>query len=235
MTSILSLSPVSAIIPAYNAAAFIGEALLSVLRQTVTPLEILVVDDGSVDETARIVRSFGPTVTYVYQEHNGASAARNHGLRLIQGERVTFLDADDCWTEDKLALQMAILDCDPEADLVIGHSQLLNAETPPWLFLNLGSALFRRNVFKVVGEFDPALPYSDDLDWFLRAREVGLKFIVHREVVLHHRRHTTNMTNDHARRDHFNLLALKRSLERRRATDLGVLTNFGAFARGKEN
>src|SRR5689334_1491177 len=93
---------VSAIITTYNYAQFIRGAIESVLQQTVCPAEIVVVDDGSTDNTAAIVARYAAAgVRYVYQENGGASAARNRGLRETQGELVAFLDGDDRWLPDK--------------------------------------------------------------------------------------------------------------------------------------
>ncbi len=221
--------PISLIMPVYNAEKYIGAALESAFRQGFANLEIIVVDDGSTDNTAVIIQDFNPNIRYIYQDNHGASAARNHGLRLAQGELITFLDADDQWAPNKVALQLSYLKHYPWANIVVGYSRLMNNDTPAWLFLNLGSAIFRQQVFADIGNFDSNMPYSDDLDWFMRAREAGVKFVVHREVVLYHRRHETNLTNNHAKRDHFNLVMLKHSLERRRQSQAAALSNFSDF------
>src|ERR1017187_10588057 len=96
---------VSVIIPAYNAAHFLPNAVASVRRQSYEPLEILIVDDGSRDDCARVAAELGETVRYVRQEQAGPAAARNRGLELAQGEFIGFLDADDEWPEQKLSIQ----------------------------------------------------------------------------------------------------------------------------------
>jgi hypothetical protein len=101
---------ISVIIPCHNAAAFIADALRSVLAQTVPALEVLVIDDGSTDDSAKRAEAFGPPVRVMRQENRGVSAARNRGLDAARGDWVAFLDADDLWLPNKLALQSAALE-----------------------------------------------------------------------------------------------------------------------------
>ena len=109
------------IIPAYNAAAFIAETLESVLDQTVVPDEILVIDDGSTDDTGDVVDQFGAPVRLVRQSNAGVSAARNAGIARAGGEFVAFLDADDLWLPDKIEKQLAFLDRHPDAVYLIAN------------------------------------------------------------------------------------------------------------------
>jgi glycosyltransferase involved in cell wall biosynthesis len=108
-----TLPTISVIVPTYNAARFIEEALNSVLAQTLQPTEIIVIDDGSTDETREVVASLGSEkINYVQQENSGVSSARNRGLELAAGEFVAFLDADDIWHDDMLDLQYKLFDFD---------------------------------------------------------------------------------------------------------------------------
>jgi glycosyltransferase involved in cell wall biosynthesis len=110
---------VSVIIPTYNMARFVGDAVGSVLAQTFEDFEVIVVDDGSTDNTREIVAGFvDPRVRYVYQDNQERSAARNAGIRLARGEYIAFLDADDVWLPEKLALQVYLLETRPEVGLV---------------------------------------------------------------------------------------------------------------------
>ncbi len=110
---------VSVVIPACNAGQFIAEAIDSVLAQTFTDFEVIVVDDGSTDDTREVVARFtDPRLRYVYQDHAGVSAARNAGIRRAQGRYIAFLDADDWWLPEKLALQVQLLESRPEVGLV---------------------------------------------------------------------------------------------------------------------
>jgi glycosyltransferase involved in cell wall biosynthesis len=104
----MMLPSVSVVIPAYNAAGFLPRALASAAAQSLQPLEILVVDDGSSDATARIARGFGEPVRLIGQEHRGAAAARNNGIRAARGEVIAFLDADDEWLPHKLENQLPL-------------------------------------------------------------------------------------------------------------------------------
>src|SRR5690242_5053753 len=105
---------VSVIIPAYNSERYIADALRSVLAQTYMPQEIIVVDDGSSDGTARALDPFRSTIRYIYQKNRGEPAARNTGMREAKGDYIAFLDADDLWLPEKLDLQMTYLAAHPE-------------------------------------------------------------------------------------------------------------------------
>ena len=110
---------VSVIIPVYNGERFLDEALQSVLAQTLPPDEVIVVDDGSNDRTAQIVAEVAAQAAvsfqYVYQTNQGSAAARSHGVRLARSELIAFQDADDLWSADKLAIQVALLRRHPQA------------------------------------------------------------------------------------------------------------------------
>jgi glycosyltransferase involved in cell wall biosynthesis len=104
---------VSVVIPAYNCAAYVGQAVDSVLRQTYTDWEIIVVDDGSRDDTKLILEQYGDRIRYIYQQNQGVSIARNRGIELARGEFIAFLDADDYFLPDKIAAQIAVFAAQP--------------------------------------------------------------------------------------------------------------------------
>ena len=119
---------VSVVIPAYNCAAYVGQACDSVLSQTYTDWEIIVVDDGSKDDTRLVLDKYGDRrVRYVYQENQGVSLARNHGIQLARGEFVAFLDADDFFLPDKLASQIAVFAAQPNLGIVHSGWRLVNS------------------------------------------------------------------------------------------------------------
>ncbi len=219
----------SVIVPVYNGAAFIGDAIESILAQGYAPLEVLVVDDGSTDATADVVRSFRNRVRYFRQDNAGPAAARNRGLALASGELIAFLDADDLWPDRKLEAQARYLREHPETDVVLGRIEYLRlpgaSETPirfedggnTVTSVHLGSGLFRRSVFERVGHFDPELHYSEDHDWMLRAREAGVRLAVMDDITLVYRIHAGNMTRDKGLADVSMARVLKKSIDRRRA------------------
>lgn len=222
MPSCLSIS---VIVPVYNGVRYLGEAIASIGRQDLAPLEIIVVDDGSTDGTAALVESLGAAVRGVWQPNSGPAAARNCGIALARGELVAFLDADDWWPPSSLRRQHDCLCQHAELGGVLGATQLMvrgdasDAAWVPWgapqPTLNLGGALIRRSVFDQVGVFGREFAFAEDADWILRAREAGIRFGIQRGVALMARRHDDNMTNQLQPSEAYLALALRRSLARR--------------------
>jgi glycosyltransferase involved in cell wall biosynthesis len=165
---------VSVVIPVYNARDVIGETIESVLAQTWTDREIVVVDDGSSDGSGDIVRSFGERVRYVRQENGGVARARNRGIAESTGEYVALLDHDDLWHPTKLDKQVAVLDGRPEVGMVVTDVAHLDREGKPLGVIGAGynpsetfarlfvrgfvptpsAAMIRRSVLETVGGFD---------------------------------------------------------------------------------
>ena len=215
--------------PMYRPGRFIHEAIDSIVAEAEPGTEIIVVDDGSKDGTAESIEKRGFSNLLVLRQDNaGPASARNFGLSRARGEFVAFLDADDMWLEGKLGIQLQIMADHPYAGIVMGntvgfgehaedgdHRFLANWESRQ--FLQLGSALVRRQVFDKAGMFDPALRYAEDVDWFLRVREAGVTIVEHADPVLRYRRHTNNMTNDTDARDKGFVCALMKNLQRKRA------------------
>jgi glycosyltransferase involved in cell wall biosynthesis len=223
---------ISVIIPTYNRAAFLAAAVDSVRQQGCSPVEIIIVDDGSSDDTARLVRSLGANLRYVYQTNQGPAAARNRGLALAEGDFLAFLDTDDAWPGGRLHSMLRHLEQDDALQLVLGHIEMQQQRTSGEdfrlvaagervLLWCLGAALFRRSAFDRVGPFDANLRFSEDLDWYLKAMEFGLPMQVVPEIALHYRLHEDNMTRDRLAVRSSIFHALKRSLDRRRRCDTG--------------
>jgi len=208
--------PVSVVIPCYNQGRFLGEAIDSVLRQTCPPIDLIVVDDGSTDDTADVAQRYAE-VKYLRQPNDGAPSARNRGLRSSQGEFVLFLDADDRLLPEALALGVRALRDHADWAFVTGHVRLVSADgapesTPPQAhaagdqFLALlrsnyiwtpGAVLYRRSVLDTLGAFDPAARASADYE--LNVRIARLQAIgCHHQVMLEYRRHGDNMSADAA-------------------------------------
>jgi glycosyltransferase involved in cell wall biosynthesis len=231
---------VSVIIPVFNGDRFLREAVQTVLAQNYSPLEIVIVDDGSTDSTASVVKSLGEPVRYLHQTNQGPAAARNRGIEQAQGSLLAFADADDLWPGNKLALQLPYLIEDVAVDIVMGRiQQVLLSETEdgktqakefaePAFSVNLGSAIIRKSVFERVGLFDETMRYSEDVDWFMRAREAGAAIKTIDAVTLLYRQHEQNMTRGKSASELNVLMALKKSLDRRRATtgSAAALPNF---------
>ncbi|MFT4519070.1 MAG: glycosyltransferase involved in cell wall biosynthesis [Halioglobus sp.] len=193
---------VSVIIPVYNSARYICRALDSVLAQNMPGLQIIVVDDGSTDNSATLVSQYAASVTLLRQGNRGPAAARNWGVEQSRGEFLMFLDADDLWPEGRLQWQLEYLQAHPEVDVVQGTLQLLHADesgqTPPaepHHANSLCTAFMRREAFLRVGLLDETLRYCEDLDWFFAAQSMDVS--VHRSdrLALIHRRHDDNATN----------------------------------------
>jgi glycosyltransferase involved in cell wall biosynthesis len=211
---------VSVIMAAYNAEAYIREALESALAQDWSPFEVVVVDDGSQDSTGDIVRSF-PEVRYVRQENAGPSAARNTAVAHARGELIANFDSDDLLPRTRLRLQAEFLTGHPEVGAVFGRQEWLNA--PSWMTrdavygdidgIPLSSAMFRRNVLLDLGGYDQSFTHGEDMDLLVRMRERGVGYHVLSEVVLFRRFLETSLTG--GRSPHTPLLrSLRAKLER---------------------
>ncbi|MCC7394930.1 MAG: glycosyltransferase [Sphingomonadaceae bacterium] len=194
----------SVIIPCYNGADFLADAIGSVLAQQYPKLEIIVVDDGSTDDLASAIAALPVEVRLLSIANAGPAAARNMGLRAAMGSLIGFIDVDDIWPVGKLAASLARLDQSPEADVVIGHAQLMEVErdgkfgfvgSPAEGFVYyIGAGLYRARAFASNGVFDARLRYGEDLDWFARAERNRLNVARMDMVTLHVRRHAGNMT-----------------------------------------
>jgi glycosyltransferase involved in cell wall biosynthesis len=223
---------ISVIIPVYNGAAFINDAVQSAFNQDYRPLEVIIIDDGSTDNTAEIVELSEYPVKYFRQEKKGVAAARNKGMEKATGRFVAFLDADDIWDEKKLSRQYTIISDKPKISAVIGHtfkmpmSQNVDTlgetiEENKIFILSPGAGLFRKSAFTKVGNFDETLQCNEDIDWFLRAREAQLQIIIHKEVVQFFRMHGKNVSNNQQVMNLGLLRVHKKSLDRRRKSGQG--------------
>lgn len=223
---------VSIVMPVYNGVRFIAEALASVQREPGIEAEIIVVDDGSTDETALVVSSLSENdgrISLLKGEHKGVSRARNVGVKAATGEYVTFLDSDDVCPPGRIARQAQKLAGRPDAAAVIGETLLFEELTEDLqpapgtrylqiLTVTLHSALFRRDVFDKLGLFDETLAFSEDFDFFLRLAETEAPLVIETEIASLYRRHPGSMTTNTNAVKAGMLAALQRSLARRRNT-----------------
>lgn len=219
----------SVIVPIYNAASFIVPALESIIAQSGIHLEIIAVNDGSTDNSLESLLLWGQgrsNFRLIDQTNSGPGQARNSGIAVAQGQFIAFLDADDLWPPDSLKTRLQAFD-DGSSDAVLGLTQTfttkdeahlqLHFEGSAFRFLNVGAGLFKRESFERSGIFSPTMNGSEDVDWFLRARDNGLKLKAIETVTLWHRRHENNLTRGQSLSNLDFHLALKRSLDRRRA------------------
>ena len=224
---------VSVIIPVYNGGKFLAEAADSVLAQGVSSLELIVVDDGSTDDTREIAGELPGVIVYEYQENQGPAAARNHGLKLARGDLIAFQDVDDIWPPGRLAAQLSCLSKNPGVDIVTGLVQCLRPVVSdngsvdwspweePWFFNSIPASVFRKSTFDVLAGFNETLRYGEDSDFFLRAREQGLTVAKLPLITLFYRLHENNMTHGKSPRDLNVLQVLKLSIHRRRRAGQG--------------
>ncbi|MBW4576550.1 MAG: glycosyltransferase family 2 protein [Aphanothece sp. CMT-3BRIN-NPC111] len=197
---------VSVIIPVYNGDRYLAEAIETVLTQTYQLIEIIVVDDGSIDNSAEIAKGY-KEVKYFYQPNQGVSVARNVGIAAAQGEFLAFLDADDIWTNDKISKQVNYLCQHPQIGYVVCHSCLFLEPTsniPPGLNLDklfkvapvyIPSALvIRKSALEKIGVFAHQYRLGEGMDWFFRANEADICKAIVPEVLLHKRIHDRNLS-----------------------------------------
>lgn len=220
---------VSVIIPTYNYGRFIREAIESALGQTAAPLEVIVVDDGSTDETAEVVAEFGDRVRYIRQENAGVGAARNRGVEESTGEFVAFLDADDYWAPTKLEKQLAKFTEDPGVGLVHCGMREFDSETGATIDTHLdglegsvwrelllwegptiigpgGTIMVSQQALDEVGGFDTRLKNGEDWEFCVRvARRFKVGFVP--ELLVDYRSHGTNATNNIAEMERSTLIA----------------------------
>lgn len=175
------------VVPTFDRASVLPRALDSVIEQTRLPAEVIVVDDGSTDDTAELVESRFPGVRLLRQENRGVSAARNRGIEASRGEWIALLDSDDEWRPRKLERQLSALEAQP--DLRICHTdeiwirqgrrvnpRQIHAKHGGWIFehclplcaMSPSSIVIHRSIFAAVGMFNEALPACEDYDLWLR-------------------------------------------------------------------
>jgi glycosyltransferase involved in cell wall biosynthesis len=230
---------VSVIIPAFNAAAFVGDAVRSALAQRNVDLEVLVVDDGSTDHTPLILEEFGKAVRTVRQANAGHVRARNKGASLARGEWLAFLDADDVWLPEKLEKQLALADAQTGlvytdrmffgdtsrvktrlSDVFELHEGDIFEELLLHNFITVSSVLMRRSWFERLKGFDPDPFGSEDWDLWLRYSAEGAPVRVCREPLTRYRWSATSMTGRHKEMTRGRLLAIQRALQLPRGRQL---------------
>ena len=233
---------VSCIIPCYNAERFLGEAIESVIAQTLCPAEIIVIDDGSTDGSAAVAARYADRVEYLRQENAGPAAARNRGVELTHGNYVAFLDADDLWHPEKLERQAARFAARPELEACVthltafwevevrheqealqGHART-RSSLPGYVMQTM---LARRSAFAKAGLLNPALRFGEDTEWFIRARDEGVVLEMMPDVLVFRRFHANNLTRSRGNKALKSgiLEMVQSSLERRRQAAVDAKIN----------
>ena len=208
---------VSVVIPTYNSAQYLAEAVDSVLAQTFKDIEVLVIDDGSNDETEAVMSRYGAPVRYIRQNNSGVAAARNHGIQKSRGRYVAFLDADDTWLAEKLEKQMSALASATETEFCYSAFTVVDTNLNPLrvsrsrrygsaledLLLrgnavgSICTVLCERALFDKLGGFDPALSQCADWDMWVRIA-AHTEFIYVDEPLVTYRHHGGMMSRNAA-------------------------------------
>lgn len=220
---------ISVIITAYNLERYIGESIESVLKQTHTPDEIIVIDDGSTDKTADVVKKFGNQVIYHHQKNGGASSARNAGIKNVSGRLIAFNDGDDLWLPEKLEKQMKLFDDDPELEMAFCYVQnfyspeLTEEQCRKWqaptgpVKGHLPSAfIVKKKSLSRVGLFNTDIVIGDFMDWYSRAKEMKLRESMLEDVLVRRRIHGNNLTIREKQSQSDYLKVIRASLKRKR-------------------
>lgn len=213
---------VSVIMPAYNVAPYIADAIESVLAQTFTDFELLVVDDGSTDDTGDIAARYAasdPRIRLLRHENRGLAAARNTALRAGRAPLFALLDSDDLWAPEFLAAQTALLAAHPDVDILTGNALTLgsyedglpsrpypDSRPNPDLSTILKDELsvfimsvFRRRVYETIGGFDEMLRTNEDFDFWLRAAIAGFRFARNDRPLGYYRRREDSLSASQVR------------------------------------
>jgi glycosyltransferase involved in cell wall biosynthesis len=212
----------SIIIPVFNSEHFIAETITKIYTQGYPNIEIIVVDDGSTDQTSEIIKNSFPTVKYYYQENKGPASARNYGLGIAKGEFIIFIDSDDYWEPNSLFLLSDFLKRHPTIHIVEGkirefilHDDKIDFSPESYYMSNFGGCMFRKEVFEVVGFFDERLLCAQDIDWFIRAWENNIEKSRVDCIILNYRKHPKSLTATNRSQQHYyRLLLYKFKLER---------------------
>ena len=220
---------VSCIVPVFNGARFLADALDSILAQTYRSIEVIVVDDGSTDGTEHVIADFHDRIRSTRQINAGPSAARNAGIEMARGQLIAFLDADDIWLPEKVGRQVAAMTQDGESQVCfcgivnfrpanvpdLNGKPLPAGEWPQSPFLP-STLIAVREVFDLIGVFDPILRSGEDTEWILRVMTRRVKYAVIPDIMVRRRHHDSNLTRLVPPSRDLLLSIVKLSLDRKR-------------------
>jgi glycosyltransferase involved in cell wall biosynthesis len=223
---------ISVIIPTHDRAHTLERALGSVFGQTHAPAEVLVVDDGSTDDTEGLIRTEYPHCHYVHQDNRGVSHARNQGIRLSRCAWVAFLDSDDEWLPDKLAAQVQALSEHPDhrichtEEIWIRNGVRVNAmkkhakngghifrQCLPLCVISPSSVMIQRSLFDEIGLFDESLPACEDYDLWLRICARHPVLFLEKPMIVKHGGHRDQLSRRYWGMDRFRIQALEKIID----------------------
>ncbi len=222
---------VSVIIPTYNRAPLLKEAVESVVQQSFSDFELIVVDDGSTDGTREVIKSY-PAVRYIYQSNRGVSSARNQGIKQAKGALIAFLDSDDLWLDNKLERQVSFFNDNPTASICQSeeiwlkngqrqnpkkrhrkYSGYILKECLPLCIVSPTAVMLRREVFEKIGLFDESLPVCEDYDFWLRAARVYSIDLIKEPLIIKRAKFPDQLSFRYRGMDRFRLKAIKKLLK----------------------
>jgi len=223
---------VSVIIPTYNRFSFLVESIESVLSQTFSDFELIIVDDGSSDGTGKVREIYRDRIKYIYQENSGASSARNSGIQASKSEYICFLDSDDLWEKEKLDIQVNFLDKNFAYDVCYTdeiwirngvrvnpkkthkkYSGMIYDKCLPLCIISPSSVMMRREIFDRVGLFDESLPVCEDYDMWLRISKDYPVFFIEKKLIIKRGGHSDQLSHRYWGNDRFRIKALLKMLE----------------------
>ncbi len=232
-STVANMPAVSIVVPTYNRAERLGQTLRSVFNQTCQDFELIVVDDGSTDDTQKVVNSF-PRVQYISkQENHGVSRARNEGLALAKGRYICFLDSDDLWDEKKLQIQVQWMGDNPNCQVCYTdeiwirkgvrvnqmnkhrkYSGDIFRHCLPLCIVSPSSAMLRAELFDEIGNFDESLPACEDYDLWLRIAEKYPFHFIEEPLIIKQGGHADQLSRKYWGMDRFRVAALQKLLDR---------------------
>lgn len=229
----------SIIIPTYNRAHFLKIAITSVLRQTFTDWELIVIDDGSTDQTPEVIKQFDDRrLRYLSYAHQGVAAARNAGVKESKGEFICFLDSDDRFRAEKLEITHTCIKSNPSYDIF--HTEELwyrqgrllaqkshHKKPSGFIFedavniccVSISTAAIRRDIFDSVGSFDTNLPACEDYDFWLRVSAKYPIFLIPQYLTIKEGGHSDQQSHKYPAMDKFRIYALEKILRSKDISD----------------
>ena len=235
----VSYTMISVIVPTYNRVHQLPRALDSILCQSCSPKEIIVVDDGSTDETSALMTSEYPEIVFIQQQNTGVSSARNVGIKRASGDWIAFLDSDDEWLPEKLEIQMKALYENPGEkichtnEIWIRNGKRVNPKKKHekfggWIFqkclplccISPSSVIIHKSIFKEIGLFDYSLPVCEDYDLWLRITARNPVLYIEEPFLIKYGGHEDQLSKKYWGMDRFRIKSLEKIISSRVLSDL---------------